>query len=152
MAKVKLTKEEIKELNKEAWKVIEATDFKLGRKSQNEEFLMDIKEIVKGAIDKPLPFTNIVKIIKDIYSIDVSVNVLKQFAKKHCGYVPTPRLGGNKVVQKIAQTQKELEEKNVSTSVAEKNEVDKKVSNIPETKTAGGIAPVERKTTNFNDI
>lgn len=89
MAKVKkLSKEQIAELNKKALEKIETMEISKGRKSQYKDFLIDIKEVINKAIQKEIPFTLISKLIKDTYSINISVNVLKTFAKNHLGYIP----------------------------------------------------------------
>jgi len=105
MAKIKkMSKEEIEAINKVALEKIETMEIRKGRRSESEEFLLEIKEVISKALDKKIPFTQISKLIKDMYSINVSVNILKSFAKNHLGYVPKKRLGANAVVRKIKDT------------------------------------------------
>jgi len=87
----KLTKEEIAEINKKAFDVIDKFDVKKGRRSESEEFLLEIKEVIGKAISKGIPFTQISVIIEEMYKIKVSVNILKHFAKNHLNYVPKSR-------------------------------------------------------------
>jgi len=88
MAKIrKLSKEEIKAINKKALEKIEKMEVKRGRKSESEDFLLEIKEVIDKALKKEIPFTQISKLIKDMYNINISVNILKHFAKKHLNYV-----------------------------------------------------------------
>jgi len=92
MAKIKkLSKKDIEAINKEALNRIETMEVRRGRKSENEDFLLEIKEVINKALSKEIPFTQISKLIKDMYSIDISVNILKSFAKKHLNYVAKKR-------------------------------------------------------------
>ena len=96
MAKMKkLNKEEIEKLNKVALEKLEEIEVRKGRKSQKEDFLLEIKEVLQKALDKKIPFTQMSKLIKELYSIDVSANILKAFAKNHLGYVPTHKKNAN---------------------------------------------------------
>lgn len=102
MAKIKkISKEELEAINKVALEKIETMEIRKGRRSESEDFLLEIKEVISKALDKEIPFTQISKLIKDMYSIDVSVNILKSFAKNHLNYVPKKRPGANAVVRKI---------------------------------------------------
>jgi len=101
MAKIKkMSKEELEAINKVALEKIETMEIKKGRKSESENFLIEIKEVISKALDKEIPFTQISKLVKDMYSIDVSVNILKSFAKNHLNYVPKKRSVANAVVRK----------------------------------------------------
>ena len=102
MAKIKkYTKEELETLNNKAINAINTTDIKLGRKSESEEFLISIKEVIKTALDKKVSLVQISKIIKDIYSINLSVNIIKTFAINHLNYIPKKRLGANAQTKRI---------------------------------------------------
>ena len=102
MAKIKkYSKEELEELNKKAINAINTTDIKLGRKSESEEFLISIKEVIKTALDKKVSLVQISKIIKDIYSINLSVNIIKTFAINHLDYIPKKRNSANAQTKKI---------------------------------------------------
>ena len=92
MAKIKkISKEDIEAINKIALNKIDTLDVKRGRKSESEEFLLDIKEVINKAIKRGVAFTQIRSLIKELYSIEISVNIIKAFAKKHLSYVAKPR-------------------------------------------------------------
>ncbi len=105
MAKIKkMSKEELEAIKKVALEKIETMEIRKGRRSESEDFLLEIKEVISKALDKEIPFTQISKLIKDMYSIDVSVNILKSFSKNHLNYVPKKRPGANAVARKIKAT------------------------------------------------
>jgi len=65
MAKIKkMTKEEIEAINKEALNKIETMEIKKGRRSESEDFLLEIKEVISKALDKEIPFTQMSKLIQ----------------------------------------------------------------------------------------
>lgn len=77
-----LTKEQI-EAKKEALmaRVKESGEtLKAGRISPAKEFLFEIKEIVKSAIDLNIPYTQLSRDIEAIYNIKISVSILRAFA------------------------------------------------------------------------
>ena len=52
MAKIKkMTKEEIEAINKEALNKIETMKIRKGRRSESEDFLLEIKEVISKALD-----------------------------------------------------------------------------------------------------
>jgi hypothetical protein len=93
--KKKFSKEEIEKLNKVALERLEEIEVRKGRKSQKEDFLIEIKEVIQKALDKKIPFTQISKLIKELYSIDISPNILRVFAKNHLGYTATRKKQAN---------------------------------------------------------
>ena len=77
-----LTKEQI-EAKKEALmaRVKESGEtLKAGRISPAKEFLFEIKEIVKSAIDLNIPYTQLSRDIEAIYNIRINVSILRAFA------------------------------------------------------------------------
>ena len=88
MAKVKpLSKEEI-EAKKEAFeKQINesATKAKLGRRSPANEFLLEVKVLVKKALDNNISYSQIVKDIYTIYNFKIGVATLRTFAQTQLG-------------------------------------------------------------------
>lgn len=133
MAKIKkMSKEELEAINKVALEKIETMEIRKGRRSESEDFLLEIKEVISKALDKEIPFTQISKLIKDMYSIDVSVNILKSFAKNHLNYVPKKRPGANAVVRKI----KDNATASVEDKVSNKGKIDMTKMSVAEMKKA----------------
>ena len=127
MAKIKkYTKEELEALNNKAINAINTTEVKLGRKSESEEFLISIKEVIKTALDKKVSLVQISKIIKDIYSINLSVNIIKTFAINHLNYVPKKRLGANAQTKRINAIDKTSD----NTNANKQNTNDRKTSSF----------------------
>ena len=130
MAKIKkYTKEELEELNNKAINAINTTDIKLGRKSESEEFLISIKEVIKTALDKKVSLVQISKIIKDIYSINLSVNIIKTFAINHLDYIPKKRNGANAQTKRINAIDKTSDNDNTKTSEQIKSEMNTDTNN-----------------------
>ena len=127
MAKIKkYTKEELESLNEKAINAINTTDIKLGRKSESEEFLISIKEVIKKALDKKVSLVQISKIVKDIYSINISVNIIKTFAINHLNYAPKKRNGANAQAKRINA----INTKDSNSSSSEQNDNGRRTSNI----------------------
>ena len=96
---------EIEKINKVALKKLDTVEIIRGRKSENEEFLLAVKQVIIKAISKGIPLTQITKIVNEMYSVKLSVNVIKQFAIKHCGYVIKQRTRAT-----TAKTKEQLED------------------------------------------
>lgn len=82
-----LTKQEI-ESKKEAFSEqikISSEKAKLGRISPSSEFLFEIKELVKKAIDNDVTYTQIVKDIYSIYNFQIGVQTLRVFCQTQLG-------------------------------------------------------------------
>ena len=101
MAKAKkLTKEDIEAINKVALNKLETMEVTSGRKSEKQDFLLEIKEVINKAINKNIPFTQTVKMIKELYNISISTNMLKTFAINHLDYSPKKRSSKAKTTNK----------------------------------------------------
>lgn len=97
----KISDEELKKINEDALIKLDTLEIKKGRKSESEEFLKGIEEVLKKALDKEIPFTQMVKLIKELYNVNVSVNIVKSYAVNHLGYEPKTRKKANGVVKAI---------------------------------------------------
>ena len=86
--KKQLTKQEIaskKELFLEAI-TKSGENQRLGRKSTTENFLNEIKELIKIALSKQISFEQIRKDIESVYSFKVSSQTLRSFCKAELNY------------------------------------------------------------------
>ena len=104
---MKFDLKEIEKINKVALKKLDTIKIVRGRRSENEEFLFAIKQVITKAISKDIPLTQITKIVNEMYNVKLSVNVIKQFAIKHCGYVVKQRTRAT--VEKTRKQAEELE-------------------------------------------
>ena len=106
MAKMKkFSKEEIESISKKALEKIDTIKVTKGRRSESESFLLEIKEVIGKALTKEIPFTHISTLVKEMYGIDVSVNILKSFAKNHLDYIPKAR---TKKLKKLTKCPREI--------------------------------------------
>ena len=103
----KITKEELEAISKIAMEKLDKMEVKKGRKNKNEEFLNDIKEVIKKALDKEIPFTEISKLVKELYNLQISANIIKYFAINNLSYVVKNRKD-NKEEAKENKTTKEV--------------------------------------------
>jgi len=110
MAKIKkYSEEELKEKIANVLEKIDTIKVSRGRKSESADFLFSIKEVLIKALNKEMPFTQISKLIKDEFSIEISANVLKSFAKRELNYEPKKRNNINKIKEKPV-TMQEMKE------------------------------------------
>jgi len=117
MAKIKkMSKEDIEAINKVALEKIETMEVTNGRKSEKQEFLLEIKEVINKAINKGIHFTDISKMIKELYSIDISVNMVKTFAINHLDYT-TKKRGKKANTNTTKSEDKEVESDRIKASL-----------------------------------
>jgi hypothetical protein len=118
MAKVKtLTKEDIQKINQIALEELSNMQIRRGRKSQHEDFLLEIKEVISEALKKEIPFTQLSDLIKRLYKVEITVHILKSFAKKYLDYKPKKRPTIDQQIEemkknKIIKSEKKSESKN----------------------------------------
>jgi hypothetical protein len=80
-----------KKMNQIALEELNNMQIRRGRRSQHEDFLLEIKEVIDEALKKEIPFTQLSDLIKRLYKVEITVHILKSFAKKYLDYKPKKR-------------------------------------------------------------
>ena len=119
MAKVKIPSlEEIKEKEMELEKALiqKNIDEKNGTSNPKKVFLKNISKHIKKAMEDGTSFVGIRNTIKDIYQIDISTQIISDFAKKELGITRSSKIKNKDIIGKLLQEKKEKElNKNINS-------------------------------------
>jgi len=134
MAKIKaLSKEEIEAKKAEFEEQIKSSSekAKLGRVSPATEFLIEIKDLVKQALDSNVTYAQISKDIYSVYNFKVGVQTLRVFAQNSLGVEKKTRAKNKtKTTATATETEKVLstttDDKSLSAKELKKQQTNQK--------------------------